>query len=93
MRTGQHMQLTWGLALLGQDVGTSAAVRYQFQFQLDVNNLALALTFNFLNNIGLQLSADGFQISQQRQALSLVAMLMDTLQLWKNKFQKRQKRT
>lgn len=38
---------TWGLALLGQDVVTSAAVRYQLQFRLDVNNLALVLTFNF----------------------------------------------
>ena len=40
-------QPTWGLALLGQDVETSAVVHYQLQFQLDVNNLALVLTFNF----------------------------------------------
>ncbi len=39
--------LTWGLALLGQDVETSSAVRYQLQFHLDVNNLALVVTFNF----------------------------------------------
>jgi len=38
---------TWGLALLGQDVGTSAAAHYQLKFQLDVNNLALVLNFNF----------------------------------------------
>jgi len=57
------------LALLGQDVKTSAAARYQLQFQLDVNNLALVLTFNFQNNIGLQLWADVFQISQQRQGV------------------------
>jgi hypothetical protein len=62
------------LALLGQDVGTSAVVRYQLQFRLDVSNLALVIIFNFQNNIGLQLSADVFQISQQRQALLVVRL-------------------
>ena len=32
----------WGLTLV-----TSAAVRYQLQFRLDVNNLALVHNFNF----------------------------------------------
>jgi hypothetical protein len=41
------MQLTWGLALLGLDLVTSAANRYQQQFQQDVNNLALVLIFKF----------------------------------------------
>ncbi len=38
---------TWGLALLGQDVGTSAVAHYQLQFRQDVNNLALVLNINF----------------------------------------------
>ncbi len=38
---------TLSLALLGQDVGTSAVVRYQLQFRLDVKYLALVHTFNF----------------------------------------------
>ena len=41
------MQVTRGLALLGQDVGTSAVVRYQLWFGHDVNNLALVVIFNF----------------------------------------------
>ena len=40
-------QATRGLALLGQDVETSAAIRYQLRFRLDVNNLALVQNFNF----------------------------------------------
>ena len=51
------------LALLGLVV-TSA--RYQLQFRLDVNNLALVVIFNFQKNFELQLSAEVFQISQQR---------------------------
>ena len=38
---------TWGLALLGQDVGTSAVARYQLRFRQDVINLALVHIFNF----------------------------------------------
>jgi hypothetical protein len=36
-----------GLALLGHDVGISAMCKYQQQFGLDVNNLALVVNFNF----------------------------------------------
>jgi hypothetical protein len=41
-----------GLALLGQDILTSAAIRYQLRFQQDVNNLAFVVTFNFLTVLG-----------------------------------------
>jgi hypothetical protein len=41
----------------------------QLQFWLAVNNLALVHNFNFQNNIVLRLSAEVFQIFQQRQAL------------------------
>ena len=67
------LHTTWGLVLLGQDVVTSAMCKHQQQFGHDVNNLALVLIFNFLKNIGFPLSADVFQISQQRQARTLVA--------------------
>jgi hypothetical protein len=40
----------WGRTLLA-----SAMYCYQLQFHLDVNNLALVVNLNFLNNIGLQL--------------------------------------
>ena len=53
----------------GATLEQSAAVRYQLRFRQDVINLALVHIFNFKKNIGLQLSADVFQISQQRQAL------------------------
>jgi hypothetical protein len=43
----EKRQPTIGLALLGQDVETSAVVRYQQQFRLDINNLALVLIFHF----------------------------------------------
>jgi len=44
---GQKLLATWGLALVGHDVETSAVTPYQLQFQLDVNNLALVHIFNF----------------------------------------------
>ena len=50
----------------------SAANSYEQKFRLNVNNLALVLNFNFQKNIGLQLSADVFQISQLRQAVYVV---------------------
>jgi len=37
-----------GLPLLMQDVETSAAILYQQQFRLDVNNLALVLYLQLL---------------------------------------------
>lgn len=61
------MLLTWGLALLGRTLNQSAAVRYQSRFREDIINVALVDIFNFSNNIGLQLSADVFQISKRRQ--------------------------
>jgi hypothetical protein len=45
--TKEEQQLTWGLALLGQDVGTLAEVRYQLRLRLDVIILALVHIFNF----------------------------------------------
>ena len=36
-----------GFGVIGAGVGTSAAVRYQLRFQLDVSNLALVHIFNF----------------------------------------------
>ena len=41
------MRLTRGLALLVQDVGTSAVVLYQPQFRQDVINLDSVVTLNF----------------------------------------------
>ncbi len=46
----RHMQATWGLALLGQDVETSAVVRYQLRFRQDVINLALVLYLQLLKH-------------------------------------------
>jgi hypothetical protein len=42
----------WGLALLGQDVETSAAICYRLQFQLGFNNFALVLNLNFFKILG-----------------------------------------
>jgi len=39
----------------------------------------LVVNFNFSFSIGLWLSADDFQIPQQRQALSLAVILTDSL--------------
>jgi hypothetical protein len=39
------------LALLGQDVGTSAVVRYQLRFRLDVSNLAFCFYLQLLKKI------------------------------------------
>lgn len=36
-----------GFGVIGADVKTSVLRRYQQQFQLDLRNLALVLTFNF----------------------------------------------
>lgn len=66
------------MALLGQDVETSAVVRYQLQFRLDVNNLALVLYLQFLKQYWASVVGRRFQISQQRQALTLVAIFFDT---------------
>jgi hypothetical protein len=38
--------LTWGLTLLGHDVGTSAVIRYHLKFQLD----RMLFDFSFLGS-------------------------------------------
>ena len=60
--TEKHEPLTRGLALLGLDFVTSAMCKYQQQFQLDINNLALVVIFNFKTILGFSCRQTFFNI-------------------------------